>query len=335
MFFHFARVKSLAFALIASPMVPCAYAQGDGNEATASQPVVFSTPQSEVSPNAPSVTPQKTPQMDTSMPQAPPLFNQPTKFPMPQPQQRARPQNSQQNPNDWTLMTAAEILGVESSDKFLKSQQQQDYEKEREGKTPLERFLKRQSEAQMGISNRPASPNPAFGWDFSRMADRQNFSDGRDDLKFQNDRKNVANFLRNSLDEWTVNPQKMNDNDLSASSRLPSSPASAQQAALARFEELLKPAAKAETAPKSAEKTFSAIQPLVDPNLQPQSQINPVGASYKPLESGIVRPSGIAPLPTLTGSAVAPPVATPSWAPKPAPWLSQAPQPLAIPQRKF
>lgn len=268
------------------------------------------------------------------MPQVPPAFNQPMRFPVPTPQQQ--PRQKPKDTSDWTLMTPAEILGVESNDKLLKSKQQRDYDKEREGKTPLEKFLKRQSEAQMGISNQTSRLNPAFDWDASSLGTRQDPFQSQSDLKLKKSRKDSGNFLRSSIEEWTAIPQKRADDNL-ASSSMPAAPDSLGEAAsFEHFQNLLSAAASAETAAKPPKKTFSAIQPLPDLGLsQPQTQVNPLGTSYKPLESGVASPVGAVPMPTLSTPAVAPTVATPSWAPKPAPWITKTPQPFAIPQRQF
>jgi hypothetical protein len=66
------------------------------------------------------------------------------------------------------------------------------------------------------------------------------------------------------------------------------------------------------------------------------SAVIPMGASYTPLSSGIAVPSGVAPLPGLLGPTnAALPAFAPEWKPQPPPWMSSAPQPGVIPQRKF
>jgi hypothetical protein len=66
-----------------------------------------------------------------------------------------------------------------------------------------------------------------------------------------------------------------------------------------------------------------------------QPLVNPFGASFTPLSSGIGKPVGLQPLPGVTRQTSTQPAITPSWAPQPPPWMSQTPQPFVIPQRKF
>jgi len=312
----------------------CACAQGDAGAAkdNSSQPIIFSEPQN-ISGAVPMVTPQNTPERDSSTLGTPPTFLNPQQnFPMPVPKQR--PQTPKKNPNDWTLMTPAEILGMETPEQILKSPEQKAYDEEREGKTPLERFLKRQDNSQFAAATNGPGRRDSDRWDFSE--NKKRFGMDGNDSSFDSQRKNAADFLQNSLNDWSINPSRQSTRD--SSSKMLSGNQSARLAmASSRFEDLLAPSQKPETiSPQfSSAKNNSAAKPLIDPELQPQPLFNPLGTTYKPIESGVAKPVGIQPLPTLNSPAVAPPVATPAWAPKPPPWLSQAPRPFAIPQRKF
>jgi hypothetical protein len=104
-----------------------------------------------------------------------------------------------------------------------------------------------------------------------------------------------------------------------------------------RFRQLLNPGSPA-TAPTATPalgglKT-SLPQTLLGSGLA-QPQAARIGASFAPLNSGIGKPAD---LPKLSGAwglsyTSTPPAA--AWAPQPAPWLSPAPQPFVVPQRKF
>lgn len=338
MFFHFDRLKLLSLALLTSGTVLGVHAQGDNSALPSDQAIIFSAPQNDASINTPSVAPQKPDQTELSTAPQPPLFKTPVqRFQMPSRQRL--PQKSQEDRNNWTLMTPAEILGVETPEDVLKSPEQAAFDKERGGQNPMERFLKRQNQLQAGGTNGAQGANSKLQWDFSRNEVRPD-SFGRGNGYTDNAQKKTADFLDSSIDEWSTKPNKnLGQNGFNTSSRSPSSATMMRQAdSVARFQELLASASSPSSTilkPSSGVKNLPAVQPLVDPNLQPRPQVNPNGASFTPLSSGIVRPTAITPLPTLTSQNIAPSVTTPSWMPKPAPWLSTAPQPFAIPQRKF
>ncbi|HEU5396149.1 MAG TPA: hypothetical protein VFV81_03215 [Verrucomicrobiae bacterium] len=315
-------------AFAAAAIALAARAQGDAG----TESIIFSSPQGGSGPG-PTVAPSRSPATASpTLGSTPELFSQPSpRIVVPPPQNRP-PQKSR---DDWTLMTPAEILGVETPEKALKSAQQKAYDRDREGRTPMERFLKRQSEAEMGLTN-AAGVNAALGWDFSRLNKEQDLDESQPWNSGYNSTRR-EDFLRSSLNEWTANPSRKGDNVNFSGVKRPPGPVSAQQAnAMSQLQQLLQSAEKSDALRQKAEaKAFSAVAAEPDPNLQPQPRVNPAGQSFQPLESGITRPTGITPLPTATVSPVAPPVATPSWAPQPPPWVSQNPQPLSIPQRKF
>jgi len=105
----------------------------------------------------------------------------------------------------------------------------------------------------------------------------------------------------------------------------------------AQFQQLLNPGAVPVTAATSLPDRTTSLnaQSTVLGSDSTEPLVNPIGASFTPISSGIGRPVGLAPLPGITGPASIPAITTPAWAPQPAPWTSQTPQPFAIPQRKF
>jgi hypothetical protein len=110
-----------------------------------------------------------------------------------------------------------------------------------------------------------------------------------------------------------------------------------QQADMDQFRQLLNPSSvpiTATTTLSDRTTSFKAPTALSDSDsIQPLA--NPVGASFAPLSSGIGEPASLTPLPGITRQVNLQPVTTPAWAPQPAPWMSQAPQPFVVPQRKF
>ncbi|HEU6448166.1 MAG TPA: hypothetical protein VFV23_07005 [Verrucomicrobiae bacterium] len=325
------------FAAIAGAAVCCIHAQDNtaAPNGPADEPIIFSQPG-----NAATAAPQspdaaRAPSATT--PIAPQFFN--SHLPEPSLQQNIQPQQTApQDKNIWTLMTPAEILGVEPPEKAMRSEQQKAYDEDREGRTPLERFMKRQADAQaVAATNGTGGQTFTEQWDFSRAENKSQLP-GESSLSGRE--KSAADFLNNSLNEWSAHPQKNGGrNQFTPPKSMEKTANARQMMTVQQFSQLLAPFQSQDAAPKGSampalEKINSDKESIVDPNLQPQPLFNPVGNSYKPIQSNISKPVGIQPLPTLT-SPVVPSVAAPAWAPKPPPWHSQAPQPFAIPQRQF
>jgi hypothetical protein len=110
-----------------------------------------------------------------------------------------------------------------------------------------------------------------------------------------------------------------------------------QQTDMDQFRRMLNPGAvsvtTATTVPDNATSFKPQISLPVSDSMQPL--VDPIGASFAPLNNGIGRPAPVMQLPGITRPADAQPSLTPAWAPQPAPWTSPNPQPFAIPQRKF
>jgi hypothetical protein len=213
---------------------------------------------------------------------------------------------------DWVFMTPAEILGVTPPEKILQTQER-DAASQPKNLTPMERYNERQRTKITRTNDWSFSNNP--------MPFR-NFPGDR------NSRMNTAPdnnlFANPSMDSgWP---------------KLSGPPASnpTPQAGMDQFRQLLEPgfspAAAATLSPGGT--TLSKPQALPASGFT-QPPVNPAGASFKPLSSGIGNPAGLQPLPGVTRQTNTPPAITPSWAPQPAPWTSQTPQPFAIPKRKF
>jgi hypothetical protein len=109
-------------------------------------------------------------------------------------------------------------------------------------------------------------------------------------------------------------------------------PTPEQLAGMNRFRELMEPPAPE----KSADPTRAAFQTLTTPNSAQQAQplFNPVGRSFTALDSAMGKPTGLTPLPGITG-----PQPTPEKKPtsltQPPPWLQDSPSGFTPQQRKF
>jgi hypothetical protein len=234
---------------------------------------------------------------------------------------------------DWTRMTPDEMFGVASADKPDKS----DTAGQPDGEASLEHFFEQENQPGSALKTNGQNARANSPWDFPR--------DRNDAGSFNSQRSGAENLEQNSgrlPSHWWNNDASANQNGNTTwdsfstpVQQTPAAPDLGQQAAMDRFRQLLAPNPAPATEASQNSKLFSAPNAQVDPNFtQPEFAPNPSGASFTPLSSGIGLPAGLTPLPGIV-TPISQPVATPSWAPQPAPWLSSTPQPFAIPQRKF
>jgi hypothetical protein len=243
---------------------------------------------------------------------------------------------------DWTLMTPGEIMGVASTEKILQVPER-DAMGLRKNSSALESFLGRQSESQSGATNGFSQDNPASSWHFPSNPDFQSGADTTNPVS-----GTLGNMPQTLSQLFNNNPQR-GDNfsspnaDASSgklfdgSSPLPASD-SAQPTEMDRLQKLLgeSPAVQSQTPAASFSSGGNFISMPSSANYSfGQPVANPVGASYTPLTSGIGTPTGLTPLPTVTGPSSLQPAIAPAWMPQAPPWMSQGPQPFVIPQRKF
>jgi hypothetical protein len=329
-------LKQPLLVVAAGAMVLSAGAQQGG------QPIIFSSPPNSA---APSTMPPAAPVGPdfSGLPgtiRAPSSFfdfSPPNDFQMtPPPPVSAAGQQSMKKTlterKNWMQMTPEEMLGVAPADK-------DNAPEEPDSQTPLERFFDQEKQPQAAPKGDGQNDRENSAWDFPR--DRNSaepFESGRDGA--DNPGRNPSGL---SSDPWDNNndaPADKNDtlswDSFSAPApQAPEKPSLEQLAAMDRFRQLLTPSPAPATESSENSKLFSAPITPIDPNFtQPPFVPNPAGASFTPLSSGIGMPTGLTPLPGVVTPIMQPAVA-PSWAPQPAPWLSQAPQPFAIPQRKF
>ncbi|MGD0086272.1 MAG: hypothetical protein ABSC24_04005 [Verrucomicrobiota bacterium] len=312
------------------------------------KPIIFSSPDNhEVSSNLKSLSTQPVAPanlqglfQDTS---PLPSFND---FgPAPVPDTGRRIHKSANEHQDWVFMTPAEIMGVAPDQ--LSRDRKRDTNDKSENLSPMERYLARQNPSARLKNNSPDHP---FGsrnfWEADNGQTNGDNNDGSD----QND-----NGLADPRLATAFNPSASGapDNNLlgapntdspwskaSGDSASPWVPNSVQQRVdleQAQFQQLLNPGAVPVTAATSLPERTTSLnaQSTVLGSDSTEPLVNPIGASFTPISSGIGRPVGLAPLPGITGPASIPAITTPAWAPQPAPWTSQTPQPFAIPQRKF
>jgi hypothetical protein len=276
--------------------------------------------------------------LDVNLPsgESPPLATVPSAVSISEGQQL---QNLLNPKKDWTLMTPAEIIGVTSPEKIFQVPDR-DAMGLRESPNALDRFAERQSGSQYAATNGFSPDNSDSAWRLSRNRNLQ------PDADTPNPVNDNFGSIPTSLSQLFNNAPQRDDNftgqnaganlwkPIGGSSPLPA-PDSTQPTEMDQFKQLLgtDPPTPVETsaARSSSGASFSSSS---DDNFG-QPMVNPVGASYIPLTSGIGTPTGLTPLPTITGQNSIQPAITPAWTPQAPPWMSQGPQPFVIPQRKF
>ena len=231
---------------------------------------------------------------------------------------------------NWTLLTPEEILGVPTPEKILGLPAPNN----EDNLSPEQRFLSRQDRAVATAATNaqvrsdaalleneanPFLPNNRSG-QASRLGDGPDFhstpnANLRPDGQTGADQRDISPWTS----AFTVPPAAPK-------------PSPEQQAAMERFRALMEPSSPVETTPA---RPVTSTTPLPDPNLQPQPLVNPLGHSFTPLQSSIGRPTGIMPLPGITGPYKTPAPSKSSSQAQLPPWLSDSPPPFGASPRKF
>jgi hypothetical protein len=251
------------------------------------------------------------------------LFNTPNPDPFPAPSaspvisssEARRLQKNAEDQKNWALLTPEEILGVTSPEEILASDTQ-----DKEHKSPSERFLARQ---QTVATNSFFTDNQSSRWILSKDRDDANAAgSARPGLP---DAAQFLNRFGSALPDNNPFAAQNQDDWFKAQSPAVPKPNLEQIAAMERFRQLLNSSSSADALEKSSGSKFlSSQEPPLDPNLEALPVVNRFGASYTPLSRSINKPSGLTPLPGIT-QPILTPVVTPSWAPKPPPWLTDNP----------
>lgn len=242
-------------------------------------------------------------------------------------------------------MTPEEIMGVAPEQRAPSQKRDAGSQSDDNNLSPMDRYLERQYPSETMRNN--------LSGDSSRS---QNFF-GSDNDQTNGGGSAFSDVVNNGLDDQrsvtTLSPSANNAPDHNAAegpntesvwSKLLGTPAlqpnpndAQQPVGVDQFQQLLNPSPATpmvSTPLPNPATSFNAQNNLSDSD-STQPLANPVGASFAPLSSGIGRPMGLATLPGITGQAGVPAATPPAWAPQPAPWTSTAPQPFAVPQRKF
>ena len=336
-------------ALAALVMVPFVEAQPAATNAW--KPIIFSSPAgNEISSNpiSPSTQPLAPADFRGLFQDASPLSSFNDFGPAPLPNAGGRIQKSSEDRQDWIFKTPAEIMGV-SSEQILQTKKRNENGQQK-NLSPMERYL----EARNPSARFDRSGDPSRSRDF--------WGQGNDQTNSDNTSLDLMNSDPDDLQSPAISGQPFdtapgatvsaNPNKDSVWSKIFGTPASQpapsastiakQQAEMNQFQQLLNPGSVPVTAATTVPDNTTAFKsqnslPMTDSTQLGSTQplVNPIGASFAPLNSGIGQPAALATLPTITRQAGIPAVTTPAWAPQPAPWMSQNPQPFVVPQRKF
>lgn len=336
----YSHSANFSLPLLASAWIAVALSVGAQQPATnAGQSIIFSSPdKSRVSSN-PTPSSTKLPWLnfrDSRQSASPvPTFNDLSAAPPLAPAEGQQPQRLPDRRKDWVFMTPAEILGVTTPEKIL-GIQEHDAAGQPKNPTPIERYDERQQIKTARTNDWSFSKNPTpfrnSPGDRNNRTNTALFNPANSGL--ENLRSTIFSRLNASPNDDLFAGQNA-DSDRSKLSGSPA-PNPAQQTDMDQFRQLLEPVFPPATAATPSPGRTAFSQPQTSPaSGATQPLVNPFGASFTPLSSGIGKPAGLQPLPGVTGQTNTQPAITPSWAPQPPPWMSQTPQPFVIPQRKF
>jgi hypothetical protein len=343
------RLFSLKWAPLLAALVFAAVSsvEAQGSATNTEQSIVFSSPGTNVipaNPMSPSTQAAASSDFRSLFQDTSPVpsFNDFSPGPAPIPREGRRLRTSSGLSQDWEFMTPAEIMGVAPDQN---TQSQKPGMNDQQGSlTPMERFLERQNPTAKMKS--AASDNVSPSQIFSGTGNDPGNSYSSDLINSGQDNLQPTTIFSQSANAAPYDNLFASPNGESAWSKLLGVPAPApapapnaaqQQAEMDQFMQLLNPGSAPVTATTASQDSLGSSQlqtALLGPD-STQPLVNPIGASFAPLTSGIGQAPSLTPLPTITRQASVQPVAPPAWAPQPAPWMSQTLQPFAIPQRKF
>jgi hypothetical protein len=242
---------------------------------------------------------------------------------------------SQKNANEqrnWTLMTPEDILGISTAEKILKLSHPGDDA----SLTPEQRFLKRQDQQQLSSASNAWQRANTSLWhhdknDADSLFESLDASQSGANAPGPGTRTgnsvfgnmNARGELRQKFDSTWASPFETPE--------LLPKPTQAQLAGMDRFRAIMNPAT-----PEKAPASVNLGLPIapINRNLQTFPAFNPVGRAVTPLVSESAKPTGLTPLPGITGQQV---TETKKTSPlvKPPPWMQDPLQSGNLPQRQF
>ena len=227
---------------------------------------------------------------------------------------------------NWTLLTPEQILGVQTPEQILGADKA-------DGQKKLsleERYLLRENRAANG-----AATNRLSGQNFWHPETENPFGQRQTTAEFGSrprldERRNAAaegyfnQFLRGA--NARLAPDAKPDSAWASGFAQPaqSKPDPEQIAAMERFRAMMEPGSPTEKA--DAPTSFgAAVAPVRDPNMEELPAFNPAGGAVAALRSGIIRPTGIMPLPEVIRPHPTTPEKKPDWQAQLPPWMRDGP----------
>ena len=241
---------------------------------------------------------------------------------------------------NWALRTPEEILGLPTPEKIL-GIPDRDALGEPKDESVVARYYERQEQSRASTNNdNYGAADPASHWGFPDSRELQINPNIWAPAGSRPENPALVDQFLNGTADNRAGSGRAPENGWSKTFNLPAptpGPTPEQQAAMEQFQQLLKPHALPGGTPKTpalGSPIFSTLS--MAPNPAPGQLLIPIGASFAPLSSGIGMPAGVTPLPSLLGpNNPAPPAIAKEWKPQLPPWMSSAPQPGVVPQRKF
>ncbi len=237
---------------------------------------------------------------------------------------------------NWTLMTPEQVLGIPTPEKLLGLPDPN----EDPSLSAEEQFLQRQDrQAAAGATNGFHRPDASFLRDDSANNQFQQSVDSSRLVQTMGGAFSGATKILNPsfnmnqdmpLD-FNRQPDSVWAGPFHTSEPLPKV-APEQLEGMERFRALMEPSAAPDKSSAPARLPYQPVT-TTDPNLQIMPAFNPAGRSFSALESVGGKPTGLTPLPGITGPQLQPKKEVPLV--QPPPWLSDSPQPYTLLQRTF
>ena len=309
--------------------------------------IIFSAPDDDaVSSNMPSLVAKQPGLLDLANTVRSPALNfgaasmPAPRLPAVSPSQIQRMQRLLDERKNWTLLTPEEILGLPTREKILGIQDLDAFGQPK-NETVIEQYYERQEQLRARTNDYnfgeadSSSQKGLFGVQETQMNPNIWSPAGGKPAS-----STLMNQVLNGTPDNRTTSARAPENTWPKSFDLPApSPdhTMEQQAALEQFQQLLQQHSLAGGTAKAPALGSPIFFPMstTPTSLSGQAVVIPIGASFTPLSSGIAMPTGVTPLPSLLGQNNTATTPAPEWKPELPPWMSSAPQPDVIPQRKF
>jgi hypothetical protein len=348
--FSFAHLtRWLLLAGMALAAVFSAEAQHSGRRP--GQAILFSSPDGDdISSNVPSLTAKPPGLLDLENTEQPSGLgfgdtSQTGLLPEPQvptlsPDQARKMQRQADERKNWALLTPEEIMGLPTPEKILAIPAHDAYGRPK-NETVVAQYYERQEQSRPRTNdyNYDGRKDSMARWGLSDSQELRMNPNIWSSTSINPENPALMNSSLNGTSDTRAGSATAPNSGWLKSFNLPApppGPTPEEKTAMEQFQQLLQP----HSLPGGTTKNPGLGSPLFSPaSIAPapgQPVSTPVGASYTPLGSGIATPTGANPLPGLFGPTnAAAPLFTPAWKPQTPPWMSDAPQPGVVPQRKF